>query len=336
VAAPTGRARPTIRDVAAAAGVSISTASAALRGTGRVNQETRARVAATAERLGYRVSRAARNLRLGRNGSLAVVLPHEEYPVADFYMAFAPAAARRAMHHGASLTLVPAERVIAGEVGDLIDGAIIVDPATNDARLMALELAGIPWVTLDRDLGRAPYPQYTGGDNSNSTRRLLDHLAAGGARRIVLLSADATWSWLHDTEAAYGDWVTERRQERLVARLDFSGRPEHTQLEVEHVLMWPDRPDAILAVADQFALAASLAAKNCGLHVPDDLQLAALVDGSAAQSADPPITVVDPSAERFGSLAVDMLVDVIAGDPPSEPTIVPGTLVVRASTRARE
>jgi DNA-binding LacI/PurR family transcriptional regulator len=312
----------------------MSTASAALRGTGRVNEDTRARVVATAERLGYRVSRAARNLRLGRNGSLAVVLPQEQYPVVDFYMAFAPAAARRAIHHGASLTLVPAEGVISGAVRDLIDGAIIVDPASNDARLVALELAGIPWVTLDRDLGRAPYPQYTGGDNYESTRRLLDHLAAGGAQRVVLLSADATWSWLHDTESAYGDWVAERGQEKLIVRLDFSGRPEHTQLGIEHVLEWRAPPDAILAVADQFALAASLAAKNCRLSIPDDLQLAALVDGTAAQAADPPITVIDPSAERFGTLAVDMLVDVIAGEPPTQPTIVPGTLVVRGSTRA--
>src|SRR5438046_10212833 len=91
--------RPTIRDVAKAAGVSVTTVSHALNGKGRVDPNTRARVAQVVRRLGYRANRHARGLRIGRSGSLGLLLPvsgdarSDETLRLDFDMRLAGAAA---------------------------------------------------------------------------------------------------------------------------------------------------------------------------------------------------------------------------------------------------
>lgn len=67
---------PTLRDVATAAGVAVSTVSYALNGKGRVDSATRARVQEVADRLGYRANRSAQNLRSGRTATLGLMLRH--------------------------------------------------------------------------------------------------------------------------------------------------------------------------------------------------------------------------------------------------------------------
>jgi DNA-binding LacI/PurR family transcriptional regulator len=320
--------RVTIKDVAAVAGVALGTASDALR------DSTRDRVLAAAKRLGYRPTRAARNLRLGRHGALALVMPVEEYLVVDFYMALAPAAAAAALAQGASLMMVPAEHVLGGDLSELVDGAIVVDPSRGDARLTALELAGIPFVTIDRALDRPDHHSWVGGDNERNVGLLLDHLAACGAERVAMLSADATWSWIYDSERAYSAWARARGQEPEIVRMDVDERRWFAQREVERLLAQPDRPDALLAMSEQFALGASLAARSAGLRVPEDLQIVGAVDGTGCRAADPPITVVDPLAQKFASAAVDLLLRRLAGEDPGAPITIPGNLVVRGSTRS--
>ena len=84
--------RPTIRDVAKAAGVSVTTVSHALNGKGRVDPETRALVGRVVRQLGYRANRHAQVLRSGRTGALALMLPVQadvgsnEALSLDFYM----------------------------------------------------------------------------------------------------------------------------------------------------------------------------------------------------------------------------------------------------------
>lgn len=323
----------TIKDVAAVAGVALGTASDALRGTGRVSDSTRDRVLAAAKRLGYHPTHSARNLRLGRHGALALVMPVEEYLVVDFYMALAPAAASVALEHGATLTMVPAQHVLDGDVSGLVDGAIVVDPSRGDERLNALDRAGIPFVTIDRPLDRPRHTAWVGGDNDGNVRLLLDHLTACGAERVAMLSADASWAWIDDSESAYRGWAQRRGQEPEIVRLDVTERRWFGQRESERLLARDDRPDALLAISEQFALGASLAARAAGLSVPDDLQIVAAVDGTVAHAADPAITVVDPCAEAFAQAAVGMLVRRLSGEPDEGPQTVPGRLVVRGSTR---
>src|SRR5215470_13924142 len=142
ICARRGRAvsQPTIHDVAKAAGVSVTTVSHALNGKGRVDPQTRARVARVVRRLGYRANRHARGLRSGRSGSLGLLLPvsgdarSDETLRLDFYMRLAG------------------------------DGAIVADPSPDDKRVKALKALGLPVVTIGRGLGRPDYPRYVAAE----------------------------------------------------------------------------------------------------------------------------------------------------------------------------
>ena len=130
------KGRVTIRDVAAAVGLSPTTVSHALNGKGRVDPATRDRVAKTAKQLGYRPDRTARRLRSGRSGAIALLLPFVERDIArdemlalDYYMHLARAAAQAAFVRGHPMLLTPPLRDI-DDLRDLgVDGGVVCDPA---------------------------------------------------------------------------------------------------------------------------------------------------------------------------------------------------------------
>ncbi len=150
--------RATIREVAEAAGVSRATVSYALDG-GRVSAETRARIQAVAVRLNYRPHRTARGLRMGRSRTLGLMLPAptdgRAHPVSriDFYLDLALAAATAAFERDHGLLLLPS--ALAGNLDQVgVDGMLICNPESGDVRIASVEAAGVPVVTIDRDLAR--------------------------------------------------------------------------------------------------------------------------------------------------------------------------------------
>jgi DNA-binding LacI/PurR family transcriptional regulator len=181
--------RPTIHDVAKAAGVSVTTVSHALNGKGRVDPQTRALVTQVVHRLGYRANRHARGLRSGRSGTLGLLLPvsgdvrTDETLRLDYYMRLAGAAATAAFAREQALMLLPPVIAGSGLGGLAIDGGIVADPSPHDQRMTVLEGQGLPAVSIGRDLGRPDHSWYVELDNAANTRLMLDHLAERGGSR---------------------------------------------------------------------------------------------------------------------------------------------------------
>src|SRR4051794_29982388 len=174
--------RPTIRDVAEAAGVSVGTVSHALNGTGRVSAATRTSVVSMADRLGYRPDPRGRALRSARTMTLGLLLPvtagaQRSGPSlgADFYLELAGAAASAAFAHDHGLLLVPSSRESTHLERFVIDGAMVSDPEPADARLQVLDALGIPTVTLERDLADLQRSWWVAADNAHGVRALLEH-----------------------------------------------------------------------------------------------------------------------------------------------------------------
>jgi DNA-binding LacI/PurR family transcriptional regulator len=335
------RRRPTIQDVAHAAGVSPTTVSHALNGKGRVDARTRARVERAARRLGYRASRTATALRSGRTGTLGLMLPEGAGLVSgeligvDFYLELAAAATRAAFARSHAIALLPP----VGSADELrqfaLDGAIVNDPASHDPRIDAFEALGLPVVTIDRDLGRPELRSWVASDNAANTRSVLDHLAAAGAERIGLLTADSDWSWLVDTEREYTTWCAERGAEPIVERAPLAALRTTPVANARALLDREPRPDAVLSAPERFAVAMARAASERGLRLGRDMLLAAGVDSAQARDNDPPITVVDLRPDLQAAAAVDLLLALIDGEETDAPIIVPGELRPRASTGAR-
>jgi DNA-binding LacI/PurR family transcriptional regulator len=331
--------RPTVRDVAAVAGVSLTTVSHALNGKGRVDARTRARVLDAAKRIGYRANPTARSLRSGRTGILALVLPmigtdthRNEALGLDFYIRLAGAAAAAAAARDHALLLPPPLRQVT-DLQDLpVDGGIVVDPAANDPSLALFEALGLPVVTVERDPARPGADWFVASDNAANTRIVLDHLEANGARRIALMAPQTTAAWVSETRETYAAWTAEHDREPIVVSVPHERLEGSAYFSTAELLERPDRPDAVYAVSEPYATGAMRAARERGLRVPDDLLLVAGVDSHEASSGDPPITALDLHPDEQAAIAVELLVARVGDRHPDVPRTVPGTLCVRRSS----
>ncbi|GAA3653316.1 LacI family DNA-binding transcriptional regulator [Nocardioides ginsengisoli] len=333
-------AKATIRDVAAAAEVSVAAVSAALNGKGSLKAETRERIQREAERLGYRPSRVAQAFREGRIGAIALVLPlmdsvdeQQRLIGLDYYMAIAAGSASAAFAAGYSLTLTPP--LSSREQWRMVraDGVVLCDPVADDERLTVLDEIGVPVVTIDRDPTREPMPPYAAGDNYANMRLLLDHLDDEGARRIALLSADSSWAWTQDGDRAYAEWCAEHGHEPLRVPVPL-GKGDNDALEATvELLQRAAPPDAVIASAEQYTAGVVNACRKLGRRIPDDVMVAVGVDSRSALQNDPPLTAIDLHPHQQGEAAVRLLLDRLAHDAARpDPVIVPSTLHRRAST----
>lgn len=331
--------RPTIRDVAARAGVSSTTVSHALNNKGRIDPATRERVIAAAAALGYRANRTARALRTRRNGSIAfVVPPWEQRPAmpemlsTHIYMSQASSAASAAFAREYALMLVPPS-ASADHFGGLeLDGCIICDPSRNDHQVKVAEALNIPIVTIERDPGRPGDPWHVRADNEADGRRLLDHLAEQGAEKIAMISLDAEIAWTEELTSAYRGWCKDRGREPQV----LAAAPHHLENNAYEkaceMLDDPDPPDAIFATAERFANGVIRAARERDIRIPEDLMVAGAIDGWEAREAVPPVTAIDVRPFAQGAAAAELLISRIEGEGAEGPMVVASNLNERAST----
>jgi DNA-binding LacI/PurR family transcriptional regulator len=330
-----------IRDVAAAAGVSPTTVSHALSGKGRLPDATRRRIAAIAEELGYRPNANARNLVSGKSGLLGIVVSSSKetpFGLADFdyFIQLLSAATGAAVERGRAL-VVEGLRIGADAFGQVdVDGAIVVDPVSDDPLLDALDAAGVPVVTTGRRDGpprggRADC--WVDNDHVEATESILTHLADRGAGRVGLISTSPVTSYTRDAIHGYEQWCESRGQETMIEVVEGPINEGAGVRAAEQLLERSRPPDAIYATLDQLALGALLASRAKGLNVPDDLMIAGCTDSQASAWAEPPLTAVTLNPEAIGQAAVSSLIDLIDGNGTvPEPVIIPTGIIDRQST----
>ena len=319
--------RPTIRDVAAAAGVSPATVSLALNGRGTISAATAEHVREVAERMGYRASRAARALRTARTDTLALVLStidpvHEgsDEPSFEYYMRLTRGAARAAVAREHRLLIAPPVRSGA-ELADLgVDGAIVCDPRPADPQLDLFAEHGVPVVTIEADPERPGFDWHANSDNARSMRLLLDHLADAGARRVALVAPAWPMAWVVESVGAYRAWCAGR------------GVPELVGTDAGELLDLPERPDAIVGMVERVAARVAATARARGLDVPGDLLVASAMDSAECREGRMPITAIDLDPDALGEAAIDLLLARIRGEDAVRPVLVPVALRRRGST----
>lgn len=336
--------RVTIKEVAAAAGVSPTTVSHTLSGKRRVDPDTRARVIETADRLGYRVNRTARALRAGGTSTIAFMLPDQAAATADdelelremldleYYMRIASAAATTAFENRHALLLTPRAEDRAQLAALDFDGAIVCDPTHDDRRLRQLEKLGIPVVTIERELGQPQHRWYVAGDNRQNMRRLLDHLEAVGARRIAMLTVAGDWAWAAESAEAFTDWSAERGLQPLIEPTSLRDLERSAYERTAALLDRDPRPDAIVALAADYPSGVLRAARERGVQVPRDLLVAAGIDGGNVRYSHPPVTAIDLQPDLQGAEAARLLIARLRGEDVPRPSTTPSLLHVREST----
>ncbi|MCZ4612332.1 LacI family DNA-binding transcriptional regulator [Streptomyces sp. Lzd4kr] len=324
-----------MKDVAAAAGVSLTTVSDALNDRGRLPEATRRRVREVADQLGFQPHRTARSLAKGRSGilMLSVSLPQSTPGSAvdiEFFVQLMSAASGAALHRGWALVLAPAaggERSVPVD----FDGAIVVDPGPHDALLRLADSEGKPVVTVGRDLEN-PGRLHVDNDHGAAMREALDLMVDAGAESPALLASEASISYVQDCIDGYLAWCAAHNVTPQVLTA-LGGLTQGAGYEAAcDFLTGPKRPDAVFTTLDSLALGVHLAARSLGLEMPHDLQIATLSDSEAARRARPAVTAIDLNPVVIGKEAVQMLIKAIEGAAHAKSLLVPTTMRVRNST----
>lgn len=337
---PLSARKPTIIDVAQAAGVSPATVSNALNGRRYVDAMTREAVKAVARRLGYTPNLRAQRLRTGQADTIAL-LSSMPFAVAagpsrlGFLMEIAAVAATVAIENGLALVLVPpletARPAVLDRLG--VDGALVLEPMTDDPDVAHLLGRGVPVVTIGRQAGRAgdalPHVDLR---SAATAQLLLGHLSDQGSRRIALLIGAQTRNSYQETESIYRAFAQARAMPPLVRRLDERGGDEGGRLETLRLLAEHPEIDAICAPVDAFAAGAVRAIQESGRCVPEDVCVVTRYDGLRARSCTPPLTAVDLHLEEIASLAVTLMLEQIEGRPPRSCLGPPPDLLARQSS----
>lgn len=336
--------RPTIADVAEAAGVSRTTVSHSLNGLGAVDPRTRERVKRVADELGYRPSLRAQRLRSGRAQAIALA---SSMPLAiaggpsrlGFYMEVAAAAAERALTRGYALVLVPPVGSGSGLESVDIDGAIVVEPDRGDPVVTELVSRGLPYVTLGRQIdgvADVPYVDLHGGQ---VVELLLEHLREQGARRPALMIGASERHEYVDVRAAY-DRVAEKEGWPAVVvtapeeQGEQAGYDRCVALLAEH-----PETDAVCAMVDTFAVGAVRAIADSGRAIPADVLVATRYDGIRARTCEPPLTAVNLHLDTAADAAVELLLARLGGEegrrvvPAPAPEVIPRASSLRVTAR---
>jgi DNA-binding LacI/PurR family transcriptional regulator len=313
------RVRPSMRQVAEAAGVSMATVSNALNGTGRLSDDTRRRVLDAAQELSYLPYSSARAAARGGFGLLGLSLAtYGEAPVPymqiPFYSQLALAAIGAANQRGYLLTVLPGSMSRWMWLTTPLDGVIHTEPRLDDPIREILRQREIPVVTE----GRPPVPRHDDAwvdvDVAGAVRTLLDHLAGAGARRagLVLPLHDDAYPAL--AREAYAAWCAEHGRPVMTETFTVPDRYPGSELAaVRRLLDRRPRPDAVFGIYSLSGHNILAAARARGLGVPGRLLVACISEDPAYATTSPPVTTVSQRPEEIGAEAVDLLLAIIDG-----------------------
>ncbi|GAA4208635.1 LacI family DNA-binding transcriptional regulator [Actinocatenispora rupis] len=322
--------RPTLRQVAAEAGVSLKTASRVLNGHPHVTEATAARVRQAADRLGFRLNRIARELRSGATStSVGLIISDLANP---FYSRIARGAERVLRAGGLQLVTASTdedaeqERSLVEELLERRVRALLLVPSAADHGYLAAERGRTPVVFLDRPPVNLDADTVL-VDNRAGARAAVAHLLAGGHRRIGLVGDLSRLSTHRERMAGFADAMSDAGitfWQRYV-RADSHDAATATRSTAE--LLAVDPPPTALFTTNNVNTAGALRALADRADPPalvgfDDFDLADVLG----------ITVVGNEPEEMGRIAAEMVVARLAGDhTPARTVVLPTKLVPRGS-----
>lgn len=330
------RRRPVrLRDVAAAAGVSVATASKALNKQGRMTAETRTRIQDVARQLGFRPNGLAQSLLRQRSFTVGL-LTNDTY--GRFSLPVMAGISEALLDSGVSVFLCNVEDDL--RIGQMhvdamlekrVDGIIASGKRLDRHLPVDLSDLGIPVIYAFTE----PDPNSIAfvSDDEGGARLAVEHFVALGRKRIAHVTGPESFSVVHLRAAAYRDVLKEHRLEAMPV---FTGKWSEewghravAQLFDGNV----GRPDAIFCGNDQIARGVVDALRERSIRVPEDVGVIGFDNWEIVAAATrPPLTTVDMNLTALGREAGLTLISLVDGKA-VEPGIrkLPCRLVVRQS-----
>jgi LacI family transcriptional regulator len=330
--------RPTIRDIAALAGVSAGTVSRAMNGLPGVGADTRRRISEIIDQQGFRVDPTARQLSTGRSNTLGVLFPlhASEVVMHPIYPELLGALGDAAEQAGYDILLLTMSGDQPAQVRDTVvrrrvDGVVMPAAGPRDPLLRQLtqlaapvvlighrtRQAGVGWVDCTHDLAAR-----------ETTRLMLD----AGRTRLVLMNGPAHVSACKLRSAGF--WAEVEQAGATAREIAVPFDTAAATAEAASLLSGEAPPDAIVCSSDAIAAGVLDAARSLGLAVPQDIAVSGFDDQPFATLTQPTLTTVRMPLHDIGRAAAEMLFAMIDQRPTSRRVILPTELIIRGSTPA--
>jgi DNA-binding LacI/PurR family transcriptional regulator len=328
--------RVTLGDVARAAGVSVSTASEALSGRGRMTSDTRAAVHEAARRLGYRPNALARGLRTGRTHTIGLHRMHAADNFdSEYFRELVAGVMDVTTCHDYDLSLLSSNPGRRRAAAPRVDGIIIVDPIADDLRAAELVNSGLPVIAGERYPPGMPSSPVIGVDHSAALARLLEHGLAAGARRPALFAPDEKSGWGVVLREAFGTWCRQQGIRGTHRSVAFQGRRfrEDDGAFLLAALTGDDPADFVIVPGEHAALAAINVISAAGRSPGADVLIAACADAHLLSVCEPSVTAVELFPRRLGTACAEALIACLdSGSELPPETLLPAELHPRKST----
>lgn len=331
-----------IKDIAAACGVSIATVSKALNGHKDVSETTRRMVENAAKEMGYFPNSQARALKTNRTYNLGVLFSEQSDSglTQSYFASVLNSFKKQAESEGYDITF------ISGNIGDRImtpyehclyrnvDGVVVasVDDYVDKGTLDLLD-SNVPVVTIDH-VARGRLSVLS--DNAEGMRQLVEYIIGRGHTKIAYIYGDPS-----DVTA-----IRVKTFKEALGRLNINISSDHllqgryhdtgsTEVLFKKVLSCSNRPTCVILPDDFAAIGAINAAEELGLSVPEDISIAGYDGIVLSQVLRPRLTTVRQDTERLGAEAAKRLIGLINKEisPDEKPLVVRGHLLEGASVK---
>jgi len=332
----------TIKDIAKALNISISTVSRALRGMPEIHADTRMAVMRLAEELDYQPNQLAKNLLKSQTRTIGVILPNMSY---YFFSAMLNSIEEAAMQAGYSVLVCQSNESYLREKTQMenllrsqVEGFIIsLSLDTNNCEhVERLVRKNIPLVLFDRyaDSIRASKVIV---DNFDAAFKATEHLVENGCKRIAfmagppqLLLSNQRIDGYRAALAKYGLPVSEQ----YILHCDYT--QEDTLMQTLTMMNLPQPPDGLLTVSDRIAYPAMYALKQKGVRIPEDIAIVSFNNEPISMFVTPSLTSISQPIQSMGMETVRLLLKQLEATDLApyvpETKVMPTELIVRESS----
>ncbi|MEE4580341.1 LacI family DNA-binding transcriptional regulator [Paenibacillus polymyxa] len=302
-----------IKDIAKQAGVSISTVSYALNGSDKVTEETCARILAIAKELNYVPNAAARNLKKRQTKIIGVFLTDFR---GDVYGDLLYGIKEILNRKGYDLIVCSGKQSHRMLPERMIDGAIVLDQTFDSQELLNYAERGHKIVVLDRELNHPNINQVL-LDNKAGAALAIEHLLELGHRKLYVVTGP---------EGSYDSW---QRMQAVKQTIERSGVAEMIEIDgnfeksggeqaAEIILQQQTRPDsepvAVFCLNDEMAVGFYNRMAQSELTIGKDVHIVGFDNIELAQYIQPRLTTIDYSKRKWGAVAAEQVLKIIAGE----------------------
>lgn len=314
----------TLRDIAKALELSVSTVSKALRDSYEISSATKKRVVDFARANHYLPNRMAQSLKEGKSGSIGVVVCSIDNSFVSRMLDGIDGACAAS---GYDIIIMQSKESLLQEQACLkqleargVEGVLISPSAeTMDMQhIDQLTAAGVPVVCFDRISDRLDVFQ-VGIDNRDGAFRATQHLIDNGYRRIAMLNIGPGIYFAEQRGEGYREALAlngigyRDAYVRLCEPMDRETLKASIDSNIRSLLALRDRPDALFAATDQLSTYSLKVLHELGYRIPDDIALIGFSNTEFAEMLTPPLSTVYQPAFEIGCRAAEMLVGLIHG-----------------------